>query len=75
MHFSKRSEHDFQNSKIKNIEDLPLVLTVADVSRLLGVGQNKAYDLIRCGAIRSVRAGRQIRIPKSSFLEFFGQKD
>lgn len=74
MHFSKK-ELDFQSSKIKEIEDLPLVLTVSDVSKILGIGKNTAYDLIRCGAIKSVRAGRQIRVPKSAFLEFLGQKD
>ena len=34
------------------------------------VGRNTAYDLIRCGKIRSVRIGHKIRIPKDSLLEF-----
>lgn len=74
MHFSK-NEQGTQSPKISKVEDLPLVLTVADVSKLLGVGKNTAYDLIRCGVIKSVRVGRQIRVPKSAFLEFLGQKD
>ena len=62
MHFSK--------SMIHNTNDLPLVLTVSDISEILGIGKNTAYDLIRCGAIKSFRAGRQIRVSKSAFLDY-----
>lgn len=64
MHFSK--------STITDTNSLPLVLTVSDVSKILGIGMNTAYDLIRSGAIKSVRVGRQIRVPKSALLEFLG---
>lgn len=59
-------------SMITNTDDLPLVLTISEVSKILGIGKNTAYDLIRSGAIKSVRVGRQIRVPKSAFLEFLG---
>lgn len=58
------------NMNITNTDDLPLVLTVAQVSELLGIVKNGAYDLIRSGAIKSVRVGRQIRVSKSALLEF-----
>lgn len=64
MHISK--------SMITNTDDLPLVLTVSEVSKILGIGKNTAYDLIRSGTIKSFRAGRQIRISKSALLEYFG---
>ena len=60
----------FSLSAITSTDDLPLVLTVSDVSKILGIGKNTAYDLIRSGAIKSVRVGRQIRVPKAAFLEF-----
>ena len=62
MHFSK--------SMITNTDDLPLVLTISEISKILGIGKNTAYDLIRSGAIKSVRVGLQIRVPKAAFLEF-----
>lgn len=62
MHFSK--------STITSIDDLPLMLTVSDVSKILGIGMNTAYDLVRSGAMKSVRVGRQIRVSKAAFLEF-----
>lgn len=64
MHISK--------SMITNTDDLPLVLTISDLAKILGIGRNTAYDLIRCGAIKSFRAGRQIRVSKSALLEYFG---
>lgn len=72
---TSKAEYNFQGPNISKIEDLPLVLTVSDVSKVLGIGKNTTYDLIRNGAIKSVRVGRQIRVPKSAFLEFLGQKD
>ena len=51
-------------------DQLPLVLSVDDLMKVLGIGRNTAYDLIRCGKIKSVRIGHQIRVPKDSLLGF-----
>ena len=51
-------------------EQLPLVLSVDELTKILGIGKNTAYDLIRCGRIRSVRIGHKIKIPKDSLLAF-----
>ena len=51
-------------------DQLPLILSVDELAKILGIGRNTAYDLIRCGKIRSVRIGHKIRIPKDSLLEF-----
>ena len=48
----------------------PLLLRVEDLMSILGIGRNTAYELIRSGQIRSVRIGRQIRIPREALLEF-----
>ena len=48
----------------------PLILSVDELTKILGIGRNTAYDLIRCGRIRSVRIGHKIKIPKDSLLEF-----
>ncbi len=57
-------------STIRNINDLPLVLTVSDISEILVIGKNTAYELVRSGRIKSVQVGRQFRIPKSALLEY-----
>ena len=53
-----------------NLEDIPLVLRVEDLSRALGIGRNTAYELVRSGQIRSIRIGRQLRIPRDELQRF-----
>ena len=50
--------------------DIPLVMKVEDVAKLLNIGRNTAYNLVNCGAIKSIRIGRQIRISRSALLEY-----
>lgn len=57
-------------SNYKKVSDLPLVLSVDDLARVLGIGKNTAYDLVRSGRIKSLRVGHQIRISKSALLDF-----
>ena len=41
-----------------------------EAAPMLGVGRNGVYDLIRSGALRSIRIGRKILIPVSAIEEF-----
>ena len=54
------------------LDELPLVLRVEDLIPILDIGRNTAYELIRSGRIRSVKVGRQIRIPREALLAFLG---
>lgn len=51
-------------------EELPLILTVAEVAKILRIGKNTTYKLIRCGKLRSLRIGRQLRVPRQAVLDF-----
>ena len=57
-------------TKYRNLHDLPMTLRVEELMPILGIGRNTAYELIRSGQIRSIRIGRQIRIPRDALLEF-----
>ena len=57
-------------NKYRDLHGLPMTLRVEDLMPVLGIGRNTAYELIRSGQIRSVRIGRQIRIPREALLEF-----
>ena len=46
------------------------VLKVQEVAAILRCGRNQAYELIRSGAIRSVRIGLAIRVPREALDEF-----
>lgn len=58
-----------------SFDDLPLTLRVEELIPVLGIGRNTAYDLVRSGQIRSIRIGRQLRIPKDAVLDFLTQQN
>lgn len=53
-----------------SFDDLPLTLRVEELMPILNIGRNTAYELIRCGQIRSIRVGRQLRIPKQAVIDY-----
>ena len=57
-------------SEYHSIEDLPLVVKVDDLAPILGIGRNTAYELVRCGQIRSIHIGRKIHVPRDAIVEF-----
>jgi excisionase family DNA binding protein len=52
------------------LNDLPDILTVPEVMKLLRIGRNTTYEAIRSGALPSIRIGRRILVPKKA-LELF----
>ena len=58
------------NTKYCSFDDLPLTLRVEDLMPILGIGRNTAYELIRCGKIRNIRIGKQLRIPKQALIGY-----
>ncbi len=54
----------------RNFTEMPLVLGVTDIADTLGIGRNKAYELVNTGAIKSIRVGMQYRIPRDFFISF-----
>ena len=58
-----------------SFDDLPLTLRVEELMPILGIGRNTAYELIRSDQIRSVRIGRQLRVPKDAVLDFLARQN
>lgn len=56
-----------------NIQNLPLALTVPEVSKVLRVSSSLVYELVRCGQLSSLKIGRKIRIPRSALLAYLGE--
>ena len=52
------------------MNQIPLILTVPDVAKILHIGRNAAYELVSNGAIRSIRIGNRIRITREDLLEY-----
>ena len=57
-----------------SFDELPLTLRVEDLMPILDIGRNTAYELVRCGKIRSIRIGRQLRIPKDAIQDYLAQR-
>ena len=58
----------------KSISEMPLTLHVEELMQILHIGRNTAYELVRSGKIRSIKVGRQLRIPRDAVAEFIGVK-
>lgn len=60
--------------KIRNNESIfseyPDVVTVEEVQKMLRIGRNKAYELIKNNKIKTIHNGRRYIIPKKSIIEF-----
>ena len=57
-------------NKYRSFDELPLTLRVEDLMPILGIGRNTAYELVRTKQIRSVKVGRQLRIPKQCLIDY-----
>ncbi len=51
-------------------DSVPDVLTPTEVANILKLGRTTTYELLRTGAINSIKIGRKIIVPKK-FLEDF----
>jgi excisionase family DNA binding protein len=49
------------------------IVTVEELAEMLKIGRNTAYKLIRASIIKSVRVGRNIRIPKDEIIAYLTQ--
>ena len=63
------------SSKYRSYDELPLTLRVEDLTSILDIGRNTAYELVRCGTIRSIRIGKQLRIPKDALIEYLSDEN
>lgn len=55
----------------KNIfSDYPDVVGIDDLTHMLGIGKNKAYEFVNTNKIQSIKIGRKHIIPKFRIIEF-----
>ena len=54
----------------KDIDSMPLVITVVDIADTLAIGRCKAYSLVNSGKIKSLKIGCTYRIPREAFVEY-----
>jgi excisionase family DNA binding protein len=53
-----------------NLDDIPAVMTPEDAAKILNIGMNSIYSLLRSGNLSSVKIGKQYRITKNNLIKF-----
>jgi len=53
------------------LKDYPDILDVKQVSVILGVSTKTVYRLLRENTIKSLKVGREFRIPKVNIMKYF----
>lgn len=55
-------------------DDLPLMLSVPELSVILGISRAGAYELVRSQGFPSIKIGSRIIIPKDKFISWLNEK-
>ena len=55
-------------SSYKTYDDLPLMLSVPNIAKVLGISRAGAYELAHSREFPSMKVGSRIIIPKDKFL-------
>lgn len=64
------NEDTYMKDKTEIFSNFPDVLTVEDLSRMLGISTKTAYKLLKEKKIKSVTIGRTYKIPKVYVLQY-----
>ena len=48
----------------------PDVVSINELMTMLNVGKNTAYSLLQSGTLKSIKVGKQYRIPKRFIIEY-----
>lgn len=59
----------------ESVTMMPLLLRPEEAARVLGVGRSTLFELLRSGALRSVKVGRCRRISANALAEFVESLD
>ena len=59
--------------RLNSYEDLPLVLDVADIQRIMGISRASAYELVHTPSFPAFRRGRLIKVSKIAFFEWMAK--
>lgn len=55
-------------------DQLPLTLTVPEMSQVLGISLAGSYELVRSDNFPAFRIGSRIIVPKDKFIEWLNRK-
>lgn len=50
--------------------DYPDVVDIKDICRMLGIGKNKAYSLVKADEIKAIPCSKKIKVPKIAVIDY-----
>ncbi len=56
--------------RLKDYNDLPLVLDVRHIQCIMGISRASAYELVHMPGFPAFRSGRLIKVSKKAFFEW-----
>lgn len=56
--------------QVELLKDYKDILTIKDIKQILGIGKNKAYELVNNGTIPSFRIGAKHKVTKVNLLNY-----
>ena len=57
-----------KETKFKSYDDLPLMLSVPDLTEVLGISRAGAYELVKSEGFPTLHIGNRILIPKDELI-------
>ena len=57
-----------KHNKFKSYDDLPLMLSVPDLTDVLGISRASAYELVKIKGFPALHIGNRILIPKEELI-------
>ena len=57
-----------KDAKFKNYDDLPLMLSVPDLTDALGISRAGAYELVKSAGFPALHIGNRILVPKEELV-------
>ena len=57
-----------KEAKFKNYDDLPLMLSVPDLTEALGISRAGAYELVKSEGFPTLHIGNRILVPKDELV-------
>lgn len=63
--------HNTENNVVYQMfVEYPDVISIEDLTQMLRIGRNKAYELVNTNVIKSIKIGKKYIIPKFRVIEF-----
>jgi len=59
--------------KEHDMEEERLTLTVEETAKLLGIGRQLAYEMVKTGDIPSIRLGKRVLVPRRALEKLLEQ--